>query len=293
MNFDSDSLRNWVPERIISAEYVDPGRVRALVALLDSGTPVPGHGDELPPLWHWAALPEWPVSSELAPDGHPRRGRLLPPLPQPRRMFAGGTVTTAQPLRVGERIQRDAVVTSVDEKRGRSGAFVVVRVHHELRGPDNDLRIEERQDLVFRSSPPVEDRPADPAPAAELSPAGPPLRPHEHGWEVVTDPTLLMRFSAATANPHRIHYDWPHAVHVEGYPGLVVQGPLSTLLLAETLRLAEPDSTPRQLTHRNLAPLFCAQRAHISHATTLEGRSATMRRDETELVALSAEYASA
>ncbi|WP_082599387.1 FAS1-like dehydratase domain-containing protein [Nocardioides sp. Root151] len=253
----------WSPHEVTSEEYVDPGRVAALAALLDSGAPAPAEGEDLPPLWHWVALPAWPLSSQLGVDGHPHRGGLLPPLPQPRRMFAGGSLELHAPLRVGERVRRESIVESVDEKSGRSGDFVVVRVRHVLRGQADDVRIEERQDLVFRDGPSVVDSGADPQPASELEPTGPPLRATDDGWDVVTDPTLLMRFSAATANPHRIHYDWPYATRVEGYPGLVVHGPLSTLLLAEALRLGD-SAAPRRLRHRNLAPLFCAQPARIS-----------------------------
>ncbi|QIX25564.1 hypothetical protein ncot_02360 [Nocardioides sp. JQ2195] len=274
----ADPLAGWSPHPVTTEEHVDPGRVAALAALLESGAPVPGEGDDLPPLWHWVALPTWPSSSQIGLDGHPHRGGLLPPLPQPRRMFAGGSLDLHAPLRVGEWVRREAIVESVDQKRGRSGDFAVVRVRHTLRGPEGDVRIEERQDLVFRDGPSVVDSGAAVEPASELSPAGPPLRPRSGvdagarpsgadagaRWDVVTDPTLLMRFSAVTANPHRIHYDWPYATRREGYPGLVVHGPLSTLLLAEALRLGSPESTPSRLQHRNRAPLFCGQPAEIA-----------------------------
>ena len=262
-----EQAADWSPHLVTGQEYVDPGRVAALAALLDSDAKVPAEGDDLPPLWHWVALPAWPLSSQLGVDGHPHRGGLLPALPQPRRMFAGGSLVLHAPLRVGEQVRRESIVDSVEHKRGRSGDFAVVRVRHVLRGQADDVRIEEGQDLVFADGPSVVDSGADVSTAAVLAPAGPPLRPRpnvEGGWDVVTDPTLLMRFSAATANPHRIHYDWPYATRVEGYPGLVVHGPFSTLLLAEALRLGDPCTTPSRLQHRNVAPLFCAQPAHIS-----------------------------
>lgn len=267
---------NWSPHLVTSEEHVDPGRVAALAALLDSGVPAPTEGGDLPPLWHWIALPTWPLSSQLGFDGHPRRGGLLPLLPQPRRMFAGGSLITHAPLRVGERVLRESIVESVEQKSGRSGDFAVVRVRHVLRGSAGDLRIEERQDLVFRDRPTVVGD-ADVLAAAELAPLGPPLRPRDGGWDVVTDPTLLMRFSAATANAHRIHYDWPYATRAEGYPGLVVHGPLSTLLLAETLRLGQPGTTPSRMQHRNVAPLFCAQPAHIELTADTDRHDVTLR----------------
>ena len=291
---EPDQSTEWSPHTVTTREYVDPGRVAALSALLDSGLAVPTVGEDLPPLWHWVALPTWPDSSQLDVDGHPRRGGLLPPLAQPRRMFAGGSLVLHAPLRVGEQVRRESIVESVDQKSGRSGDFVVVRVRHLLCGATGDVRIEERQDLVFRDRSPAAETDADLPAAAALEPLGPPLRQRGQEWDVVTDPTLLMRFSAATANPHRIHYDWPYATKVEGYPGLVVQGPLSTLLLAEALRLGEPDTTPARLHHRNMAPLFCAQPAHIVVSADSASRDFTLRdvNDQT-LVTLTAETVSA
>ena len=254
----------WRPRRVASAETLDLGPVGALGALLDSGAPVPAAGDVLPPLWHWVALPRWPVSSVIGVDGHPRRGDFLPPIDLPRRMFAGGEVTFHGDLRAGTEVVREAEVASVEEKTGRSGPLAIVKVRTRLLDPARDeLLVEERQDIVFRDAAPVPTSFPEPRSASTLSPAGPPLVTEDDGWRFVTDPTLLMRFSAATANPHRIHYDWPYATRVEGYPGLVVHGPLSTLVLAEALRLAHPDRPVRRLTHRNTAPLFCGDPAHV------------------------------
>ncbi|GLY67968.1 FAS1-like dehydratase domain-containing protein [Amycolatopsis taiwanensis] len=265
---DPVTYRGWTAPETTSVETLDAAPVAALGALLDSGAPVPGAGEALPPLWHWVALPRWPVSSAIGPDGHPRRGETLPPVDLPRRMFAGGEVTLHGDLRVGARVVRQARVDSIQEKVGRSGALVIVRVGIRLRGLDGDLLLEERQDLVYREATPApapSDLP-DPAVPATAEPVGAPLLPDRAGWCFRTDPTLLMRFSAATANPHRIHYDWPYATHIEGYPGLVVHGPLSTLVLAECLRLEHPERSVRQLVHRNTAPLFCGENARVKVA---------------------------
>jgi 3-methylfumaryl-CoA hydratase len=250
------------PHTVTTTETVEPHPVAALSALFDDGLPAPGPGDVLPPLWHWVALARWPVSSALAADGHPARGSFLPPVELPRRMFAGGEVVLHAPLTVGSTVRREARVASVTEKSGRSGRLVLVVVEITLYDERDRPAVEERQDLIYRE--------AAPGPPAEVTPepvevAGAPFtRAGEWAWNLATDPALLMRFSAATANPHRIHYDWPYATRVEGYPGLVVHGPLMTLALAEVLRLEghrAGGGGPRRLRHRNRRPLFCGQPA--------------------------------
>jgi 3-methylfumaryl-CoA hydratase len=269
----------WEPHAVSTTEVVEHGPAAALGALLEGSLPAPGVGDTLPALWHWAALPQWATSSSLDFDGHPIRGAFLPPVDLPRRMFAGGEVTVHRPLVVGEEVRREARVASVEEKTGRSGRLVVVVVETSFHGPDGKLSIEERQDIVFReASTPSGDVPA-PGPAVAMTPAGPPLSRTAPGkWDLATDPTLLMRFSAATANAHRIHYDWPYATRVEGYPGLVVHGPLMTLLLAETLREAAALPERVRIRHRNQAPLFCGDPATIQHAVDGDGVTASLER---------------
>jgi 3-methylfumaryl-CoA hydratase len=275
----------WAPHTVTSVETVDAGRVAALTALFDSGAPLVGHGDVLPPLWHWAAMPQWPASSALGADGHPRRGGFLPPLDLPKRMFAGGHVTLHGDLHVGAEVVREATVSSVEAKSGLSGPFALVQVKILLRDCDGAVLVDERQDLVYRADTPPRSRTADPSAAADKAPGAAPLRPRVGGWDLVTDPTLLMRFSAATANPHRIHYDWPYATQVEGYPGLVVHGPLSTLLLAEAVRLTVTNRRVRSVRHRNVAPLFCGQAARLDICTDTDPAEATLRGDAGGLLA--------
>ncbi|WP_280241287.1 FAS1-like dehydratase domain-containing protein [Nocardia abscessus] len=252
----------WQPHTVVTAEYVDPAPVAALSAVLDSGAPPVGVGDPLPPLWHWAALARWPMSSSIGPDGHPARGSFLPPVELPRRMFAGGEVRLHEEVAVGSTVRREARVVSVTSKTGRTGPLVVVDVEIRLYTEHGTLAVVERQNLIYREAakPGSSDLTAPSAPETP----GPPLRRlAEWDWQLHTDPTVLMRFSAATANPHRIHYDWPYATGVEGYPGLVVHGPLMTLALAETIRRERPDPVPVRLRHRNLSPLFCSEPARI------------------------------
>lgn len=246
---------------------VDPGRVAALAALFDDGLPVPGPGDALPPLWHWAALSRWPESARIRPDGHPRGGALDPPAEFPRRMFGGGAVRLHRPITVGATVRRRVRAEDFVAKQGRSGALLTTATHTELFNEDGELVLTERQDFVFRppgdpGTPPVS------APAAEhvtevLARTG-------DGWELRTDPTVLMRFSAATSNPHRIHYDHPYVTGVEGYPGLVVHGPLSALAMLETVRLDHPGQTVTEVEHRGLRPLFVGTPVRIRALTAAE-----------------------
>jgi 3-methylfumaryl-CoA hydratase len=259
----------WEPRTVTDEAVVEPGPVTALQSLLDDGLTSLGAGDPLPPLWHWVALPQWSPSGLLGDDGHPRRGSFLPPVPLPRRMFAGGRVRILAPLGIGSTVRRESVVTDVVEKQGRSGSFVVVDVATRLHNQDGDLAVDESQTIVYRaadSARPAGDGQTRLADAARMKPVGPPLvRRRSWEWSLTTDPTLLMRFSAATANAHRIHYDWPYATEVEGYPGLVVHGPLLSLALAEVARL-EGVAGITGLSHRNLAPLFCGTTATVTRA---------------------------
>ncbi|WP_409180713.1 MaoC family dehydratase N-terminal domain-containing protein [Amycolatopsis sp. VS8301801F10] len=279
-------MTSWEPHAVTTAELVDPAPVTALAALFDNGLPTPRPGDDLPPLWHWVALPRWPASSELGPDGHPARGTFLPPIDLPRRMFAGGEVLIHRPPKIGETVTRRSIVDSVTEKTGRSGPLVIVVVRTVLSGVDGVPLVEERQDLIYREAGAT----ASEAPAEPAGLAGTPFRRGEDGWDFATDPALLMRFSAATANPHRIHYDWPYATRVEGYPGLVVHGPLMSLALAEVLRLDHPSARVARLAHRNLAPLFCGQPARLHTEPRPGGATLTLLGDAGPRTSLEADY---
>ncbi|MBM7365707.1 FAS1-like dehydratase domain-containing protein [Gordonia hydrophobica] len=258
-------MTDWQPHTVTTTEVVDPGRVRAVARLFDDALPAPAVGDPLPPLWHWAALPEWAPSGELGLDGHPRRGSFLPPIDLPRRMFAGGSVEFPGTVRVGDTIHTESIVESVTEKHGRSGQLTVVVVSTTIFDGDGSPAVVEKQNLIYREAAPrTTASAAEPEPAAEFVPVGSPLVPAgTDRWDFRTDPTLLMSFSAATANAHRIHYDWPYATRVEGYPGLVVHGPLMTMSLAQTHRLRADGTRIASLTHRNLKPLFCGDAAQL------------------------------
>ena len=202
----------------------------------------------LPPLWHLLILQKPAPQSELGPDGHPKRGGLIPPIAYPRRMFAGARVRFIAPLHVGDEVERTTTIKSITSKAGRSGNLVFVTLEQVFRGP-HGLAITEEQDLVFREND-------GPKPLARRPTSD---RGRPNGFAAVEiihpNPVLLFRYSAATGNSHRIHYDLEYVRNVEGYPNLIVHGPLQAIFLADlaTRHLRRPLTT---FEFRMLKPLF-------------------------------------
>ena len=220
-----EALRDWIGREDTQHDIITAAPVTALAATLDHDPhPVPD-GSALPPLWHWLYFTPRPRASAVGPDGHALRGGFLPPVPLPRRMWAGGRLVFHEPLCVGDAVTRTSRIVSVDIKHGRSGALVFVTVQHELRTA-RGLAISEAHDIVYRDAP----TPGAPAPAPVAAPDDATC-----SRDVVPDPVLLFRYSALTFNGHRIHYDRPYATQEEGYPGLVVHGPLVATLLLDLL----------------------------------------------------------
>jgi 3-methylfumaryl-CoA hydratase len=244
-DIDIDHLRQWIGREERTDDVVTTFPVRALSATLDRDDPAPRDGDALPPLWHWLYfLPVSPLA-EAGPDGHPRRGGFLPPVPLPRRMWAGSRLTFGAPLRVGERIHRVSRIADVTLKQGRAGPLVFVLARHEISG-DSGGRIVEEHDIVYRPAP----APNEPAPTPQAAPT-------QFAWsrEIAPDDVLLFRYSALTFNSHRIHYDRRYVTEVEGYPGLVVHGPLIATLLMDLLRRNETRAVAT-FYFRAMSPLF-------------------------------------
>lgn len=271
----------WIGKSEATGDVVTPTAVAALAATLDRSFDA-AVGAELPPLWHWAFFPPTVPTAELGSDGHPRRGGFLPPVELPRRMWAGSRVRFLQPLRVGEQIKRVSTIERVTSKQGRSGRFVLVSVRHEVFGSEGPALVEE-QDLAYREA-------AGPnAPAAQPQPA-----PADSAWshEVDPSPVLLFRYSALTFNSHRIHYDRPYATEVEGYPGLVVHGPLTATLLLEALQRERPGVRVRSLAFRAIRPLYDGAPFFLEGKLAADGQSAqlwTRDRDGAQTMELTAE----
>ncbi|MDN7997903.1 FAS1-like dehydratase domain-containing protein [Burkholderia multivorans] len=243
-----ESFDAWIGRREDSVDRITPAPIRLLRATLDDAEPS-ALPDTLPPLWHWLYFLPGERQSNIGTDGHARRGGFLPPVALPRRMWAGGRLQFLRPLAVDTPIQRRSTIANVQSKSGRSGQLVFVTVLHEI-GDAQGVAIREEQDIVYRDAPP-------PAAAGTPAPALQPAPTDEQYSRIVTpDPVLLMRFSALTFNGHRIHYDRPYAMEEEGYPGLVVHGPLIAMLLMEELRRRHPGKTIRAFDFKAVSPLF-------------------------------------
>jgi len=259
-------LRTWEGRGETLRDDITAVPVRNLSATLDRDDPFPAAGTELPPLWHWLYFLPGARQGELGPDGHPKRGGFLPPVPLPRRMWAGGRLQWHAALRVGDAVERTSRIASVTHKAGRTGDLVFVLVRHEVRNAQG-LALTEEHDIVYRAAP----QPGDPAPPPQAAPTDAP-------WsrEIVPDDVLLFRYSALTFNGHRIHYDRRYVTEVEGYPGLVVHGPLIATLLVDLARRQQPDARLRTFSFKAVRPTFDLHPFRVNGKPSADGKGAQL-----------------
>ena len=243
-----EHLRGWVGKKEVRSDSLTAWPIAALAATLDEPTLAVDIGSPVPNGWHWIFFLEAKPASELGSDGHPKRGGFLPPMPLPRRMWAGGRLEFIQPLKIGDAITRESEILSVEPKSGRSGTLVFVTVRHTIKAAGTIAIIEE-QDIVYREA----------AQKGEPLPPGKPA-PGNAAWSrrVMPDSTLLFRYSALTFNGHRIHYDKDYATNEEHYPGLVVHGPMQATLLLDLCR-QNARRTLKQFEYRAQHPLFAGR----------------------------------
>ena len=242
MSDSAEKLDAWLEKTEVAKDDITAFPLKAMAATLEQNQT----DDVVPPLWHWLYfLPISPLA-EAGLDGHPKRGAFLPPVPLPRRMWAGGRLTFHAPLKVGERAIRTSTITNIEDKTGRSGRLVFVTVQHTIEVAD-EMKIEEEHDIVYRDAPHPDARPPKAAPA-----------PEGETWRrtIHPDPVLLFRYSALTFNCHRIHYDFPYVTGIEGYPDLIVHGPLIATLLVDLVRHEQPDATMQSFAFKALRPTF-------------------------------------
>ena len=261
---DLERLRTWVGRTETRTDLATAAPYAALSATLDREDTEPAMGTAVPPLWHWLYFLPLAPMSDVGPDGHPKRGGFLPPVPLPRRMFAGGRFEFHHPLKVGETMTRTSRITDVRGKTGRSGTLVFVTVRHEFANVGG-IALTEEHDIVYRENP----RADVPVPKPTAAPAG-----ETFSREIVPDPVLLFRYSALTFNSHRIHYDRPYVTEVEGYPGLIVHGPLIATLLVDLLRRRLPDAKVARFSFRAMRPLFDIHRFTV--CGRVDGRSVAL-----------------
>lgn len=234
-------LQAWVGRSQTATDAMDVGHASRIAATL--GGQAPAQGEALDPLWHWCYFLESVAMTELGGDGHPARGGFLPPAHGRNRMWAGGRVTFEGDLLAGVAAEKVSTVSNITEKQGKTGSLLFVTVTHEVM--QQGVRVlHEEQDIVYRTPSPPKLVGTEPAPSAQ--------------WTLSVDPTstLLFRYSALTFNGHRIHYDYPYVTEQEGYPGLVVHGPLIATSMVKSFTEAHPGAKLRHLAYRGLRPLI-------------------------------------
>ena len=253
---DLSLLQRWVGNTETSQDTITLAPVRSMSALLDRDDSAPQAGDSLPPLWHWLYFLPTAKQSDLGEDGHAKRGGFLPPVPLPRRMWAGGHLEFITPIRVGDQLTRTSTIQSVNHKQGKSGDLVFVTVKHLYEGQQG-LCLRETHDIVYRAHALVTAKSLPPTAADTLVKTGALAHPVWHR-EITPDDVLLFRYSALTFNAHRIHYDRNYATQAEAYPGLVVHGPLIAALLLDVLG-SHTDRPLKQFSFKAVRPTFeCA-----------------------------------
>jgi len=250
----AEAVADWHPDAVTERDTLHPGPCAALARLLGAADP-PGQGHPLPPFWQWMFFVTWPPAADLGSDGHLRDGHFLPPIPDRRRMVAGGRLEVVDPPIIGAELLRHSRLDRVQLKSGRSGELCLVTVRHEF-VQHGRVRLVEEQDFIYRSAArylAVSTEP-DPIPDATLR------------FELATDPVTLFLFSALTANPHRIHYDEGYCRDVEGFPERVVHGPLVVLAMLEMLRAHAPSRRVRSASYRLTRPFFAGDTVVVTSA---------------------------
>ena len=258
-------LQGWIGKTETLTDDVTAAPVRSLSATLDRDDPVPVPGTALPPLWHWLYFLPQHRQSEIGPDGHALRGGFLPPVPLPRRMWAGGRLQwlPQNPVVVGDAIQRASRIESVTHKAGRTGDLLFVLVKHEVHNAKG-LALTEEHDIVYRAAALVGDPVPPPVPAEKGA-----------AWQrdIVPDDVLLFRYSALTFNGHRIHYDRRYVTEVEGYPGLIVHGPLIATLLVDLVRRHAPGAFIKTFHFKAIRPTFDPHPFRLNGQPSADGKT--------------------
>jgi len=263
-NLDADYLGQWIGNRETCGETISVEPLQRMRAMFDNTPKAMIDGEQVPPLWHWAYFLNPVRASELGRDGHATQGDFMPPIPLPRRMWAGSELTFSAPLRVGETARRESTIRDIRLKQGRTGKLCFVEVEHAILVGD-ELKLTEIHNVVYRDiKKPGDDK------------TQPPEAPVDALWtrELKPDSTLLFRYSALTFNGHRIHYDLDYCQQEEGYPGLVVHGPLTATLLIQMARHQNPGKPIERCEFRAYSPLF--DNAPFTLNGNMDGTDATL-----------------
>lgn len=282
MSIDIEHLQQWVGKQESLEDQLTPYPANALAATLDRAQEALSKGDFLPPLWHWLYFLTPAAQQALAADGHPNKGGFLPPVPLPRRMWAGSRFEFVRPLQLGCQAKKTSTIKSVNVKQGKSGELAFVCVGHEV-CDELGLAFSEEHDIVYRDNPP----PAD-GDKHKVAPGMPAPSDCQHYFEVTPDPVLLFRYSALTFNGHRIHYDRDYTTAVEGYPGLIVHGPLIATLLMELLHRHWNSENIKTFEFKALRPVFDLNRFRVCGNTEADGKVSLWIQDHESFLCMKA-----
>ena len=265
MTTGSVNLQEWLGRSETVHDVITATPCAALAATLDHPPERPVAASTLPPLWHWLYFLPLHRQSEIGPDGHARRGGFMPPVPLPRRMWAGSQFTFHSPIRVGDAVSRVSTIDSVGEKTGRTGPLVFVKVRHQIFCNGSiEPALTEFHDIVYREPA----RPGETAPPPQAA-----MRQSSWHRTVTPDDVLLFRYSALTFNGHRIHYDRRYVTEVEGYPGLIVHGPLIATLLMDLLRRERAEAAVSRFEFRVVRPTFDLNPFSVHGEPAADGKS--------------------
>jgi len=266
MTIDIEHLRQWIGKSETAEDLITASQLAGYAAMLDRDDAYPALGDQLPASTHWLFFLPQALQSEIGPDGHPHRGGFLPPVELPRRMWAGSRLEFKAPLLVGDRVQRVSTIKDVSHKAGKTGDLVFCVVRHEISNAQG-LAIVDEHDIVYRDEPTPNAAAPAPIPA-----------PQNAIWtrQIDPDPVLLFRYSALTFNGHRIHYDRSYVTDVEGYPGLIVHGPLIATLLMDLCRRQHPARHLSKFSFRAVSPLFDINSFHVNGLPDATGNTAQL-----------------
>ncbi|HVJ31720.1 MAG TPA: MaoC family dehydratase N-terminal domain-containing protein [Terriglobia bacterium] len=259
---DIEACKGWIGRSTEDVDIITPRLLNEYRVTFDPFlADVPGL--QVPLGFHWCLSPLLAPLRDLGPDGHPAKGSFLPPVPLPRRMWAGGAIDFHGDLRPGDHVRRRSTIASIDLKQGRSGQLCFVGLRHDYQ-TERGLALSELQNIVYRDAPAAEQPAQTTAPGVDVAAGDGVL---ESSWSVDPTPTMLFRYSALTFNGHRIHYDYPYATAQEGYAGLVVHGPMQAALMLN-LAAASRRAVPRRFSYRGLVPLIAGQafRVRLQHA---------------------------
>jgi 3-methylfumaryl-CoA hydratase len=266
MAVDIKHLRTWIGKTETTSDFASAAQLAGYSAMLDLDDPYPKVGDRLPPSTHWLHFLPQARQSLIGSDGHPERGAFLPPVELPRRMWAGSRLEFKHYLKVGEEIQRVSTIKDVTHKHGKTGDLVFCVVRHEISNADG-VAIVDEHDIVYRDEPILNSPLPSPLPAPEGG---------EWSCLINPDPVLLFRYSALTFNGHRIHYDRTYVTETEGYPGLIVHGPLIATLLMDLARRQKTNKRMSAFSFRAVSPVFDIASFHINGRSSNDGRMAQL-----------------